>query len=41
LDQKRFARSRLFFPARFAAGKDEHVRTELLKLKDLLRHESN
>ena len=28
---------RLFFPACFAADKDEHVRTELPKLKELLR----
>jgi hypothetical protein len=28
---------RLFFPPRFAADKDEHVRTELPKLRDLLR----
>jgi hypothetical protein len=28
---------RLFFPQRFAADKDEHVRTELPKLKELLR----
>ncbi len=27
---------RLFFPARFSADKDEHVRSELPKLKDLL-----
>jgi len=28
---------RLFFPENFAADKDEHVRTELPKLKELLR----
>ena len=28
---------RPFFPARFAADKDEHVRTELPKLRELLR----
>ncbi len=28
---------RLFFPARFAAAKDEHVRTEFPKLRDFLR----
>src|SRR5262249_32894591 len=28
---------RLFFPESFAADKDEHVRTELPKLKELLR----
>ena len=30
---------RLFFPARFAAAKDEHVRTEFPKLRDFLRQE--
>jgi hypothetical protein len=30
---------RPFFPPRFAADKDEHVRTELPKLRDLLRQE--
>lgn len=31
---------RLFFPASFAAAKDEHVRTEFPKLRDLLRQEN-
>jgi uncharacterized protein YndB with AHSA1/START domain len=31
---------RLFFPASFAAAKDEHVRTEFPKLRDFLRQEN-